>query len=70
MGERRDGVNVGDEESQCDHGIDEGDEVVDGIIRGLESGQKDIEPEAISYFQSIADEELDVPGLEVPEKED
>ena len=50
--------------------IDETDEVVDGIIRGLESGQEDIEPGAISYFQSIADEELDVPGLEVPEKED
>ena len=69
MGEIQDGMNVGDGENQNEQDIVD-DDVVDGIMRSLESGQEEIKPESISYFQSVPDEELDIPGLEVPEKED
>ncbi len=63
-------MDVGDDEYQCEKDSDEYDEVVEGIIRSLESRRQDVLSEAISCFLSDPDDELDVPGLEVPEKED
>jgi hypothetical protein len=70
MGERKGGLDVGDDGHQCEKDSDEYDEVVEGIIRGLESRREDVRSEEISYFLPNPDDELNVPGLEVPEKED
>ncbi len=63
-------MDVGDGEHQCEKDADEYDVVVEGIIRGLESRRKDVRSESVSYFLPDPDDELDVTGLEVPEKED
>ena len=68
MGEIQKGMNVDDADHLPKQEVDECDEVVDGIVRSLEAGKEDVQAEAISYFQSLSDEEPDVPGLEVPEK--
>ncbi len=70
MGETQEGMDVDDADRQPKEESDERDEVVDGIMCGLEAGEGDVQAEAISYFHPIPDEELDVSGLEVPEKED
>jgi len=69
MGGRRGGMDVGDGKHQCEKDSDEYDEVVGGIIRGLESRREDVQSETISNYLPNTDDELDVPGLEVPNKE-
>jgi hypothetical protein len=63
-------MDVGDGKHQCEKDADKYDEVVEGIIHGLESRREYLRSEAIAYFLQDPDDELDVPGLEVPEKED
>ncbi len=70
MGEIQEDMNVDDTDRLSTQETGACDEVVDGIVCGLEAGREDMQAEAISYFQSLPDEEPDVPGLEVPEKED
>ncbi|MEJ2571715.1 MAG: hypothetical protein P8Y98_14375 [Anaerolineales bacterium] len=69
MGEIQEGMNVDDADRLPKQKAVECGEVVDGIVRGLEAGKEDVRAEEISDFQSLPDEEPDVPDLEVPEKE-
>jgi hypothetical protein len=76
MGSLQGGMSVEEEtnrsevENQSDPESVVNDEVAAGIIRNIKKGRGQIAPEEISYFQSIPDEDLDLPGLEVPVKED
>jgi hypothetical protein len=70
MGEIQEGMNIDDVDRLSKQEIGKFEEVVDGVVRGLETGKEEIQAEAISYFQSLPDEEPDFPDLEVPEKED
>jgi hypothetical protein len=68
MDEKVDRRCGGDDENQNKEDVNP--DIVNGIMRSLGKGQDDIKPEPISYFRSVPDEELDVPGLEVPDKEE
>jgi len=76
MGEVQDGMNNCEGKGQVEFSDQqngdqvEQNEVAEGIIRFLQKCSNSVQPEQISYCQSIPDDELDVSGLEVPEREE
>jgi hypothetical protein len=70
MGERGGDIDVGDGERPCGTNADEFEEVVEGIIRKLRSRWENVRPTVAFNFQALSGDELDIPGLEVPERED
>jgi hypothetical protein len=65
MCEVQDGMNDGEGSNQVDQ-----DEVVEGIIHFLQKCSDSVQPEPISNFKTVPDDDLDISGLEVPEKEE
>jgi hypothetical protein len=70
MVERGSDIDVGDCERPCGTSANKLDEVVEGIIRKLKSRWEDMWPAVAFDFQVLSGDELDIPGLEVPERED